>query len=123
MYCKNCGREIDSDARFCPVCGFDQNRGGSYGPVDPTPVRDSASIQEAKSSAMRMTLILSLLLSLIFSFWGGVVILVIMVVYYAVMKKEDNDVVMGCIIGGIIGVVVGYIINLIIVTMLIAALM
>ena len=49
MYCKNCGREIDSDARFCPVCGFDQTRGSTaYSHVDPAPVRDSASVQEAK---------------------------------------------------------------------------
>ena len=123
MNCKNCGREIDSDARFCPVCGFDQTRGSTaYGHVDPAPVRDSASVQEAKSGAMKLTLILSLVVSLILGLWGGVVVLVIMIIYYAVMKKEDSDVVMGSIIGGVIGVVVGYIINLLLVTVLLASL-
>ena len=22
MYCRNCGKEIDADARFCPYCGY-----------------------------------------------------------------------------------------------------
>ena len=36
MYCKNCGREIDADARFCPDCGYDQTRvgGSSYRSVE-----------------------------------------------------------------------------------------
>ena len=26
MFCKNCGKEIDEDARFCPECGERQNK-------------------------------------------------------------------------------------------------
>ena len=26
MFCKNCGKEIDEDAKFCPECGERQNK-------------------------------------------------------------------------------------------------
>lgn len=125
MYCKNCGREIDADARFCPDCGYDQTRvgGSSYRSVDADRVYDSASVEAEKKEAMKLTLILSLLASLVLSVWGGVIVLVIMILYYNFSKKVDTDVVMGCILGGIAGTVVGYIINLIAITLLFSAMM
>ena len=123
MYCKNCGREIDADARFCPDCGYDQTRvgGSSYRPVDADRVYDSASVEAEKKEAMKLTLILSLLASLVLGVWGGVIVLVIMILYYNFSKKVDTDVVMGCILGGIAGTVVGYIINLIAISLLFSA--
>ncbi|MDD7275938.1 MAG: TM2 domain-containing protein [Treponema sp.] len=45
MFCKNCGKEIDEDARFCPECGTAQRRGetvtmesGNLGPSQNTNV-------------------------------------------------------------------------------------
>ena len=123
MYCKNCGREIDADARFCPDCGYDQTRvgGSSYRSVDADRVYDSASVEAEKKEAMKLTLILSLLASLILGVWGGVIVLVIMILYYNFSKKVDTDVVMGCILGGIGGTVVGYIINLVAISLLFSA--
>lgn len=123
MYCKNCGREIDADARFCPDCGYDQTRvgGSSYRSVDADRVYDSASVEAEKKEAMKLTLILSLLASLVLGVWGGVIVLVIMILYYNFSKKVDTDVVMGCILGGIGGTVVGYIINLIAISLLFSA--
>ena len=37
MFCKNCGKEISEDTRFCPVCGAEQNG---------TTVENNASTQE-----------------------------------------------------------------------------
>ena len=34
MFCKNCGKEMRDDARFCPNCGA-VNGGPSAGPVPP----------------------------------------------------------------------------------------
>lgn len=123
MYCKNCGREIDADARFCPDCGYDQTRvgGSSYRSVDADRVYDSASVEAEKKEAMKLTLILSLLASLVLGVWGGVIVLVIMILYYNFSKKVDTDVVMGCILGGIGGTVVGYIINLVAISLLFSA--
>lgn len=123
MYCKNCGREIDADARFCPDCGYDQTRvgGSSYRSVDADRVYDSTSVEAEKKEAMKLTLILSLLASLVLGVWGGVIVLVIMILYYNFSKKVDTDVVMGCILGGIAGTVVGYIINLIAISLLFSA--
>ena len=123
MYCKNCGREIDADARFCPDCGYDQTRvgGSSYRSVDADRVYDSASVEAEKKEAMKLTLILSLLASLVLGVWGGVIVLVIMILYYNFSKKGDTDVVMGCILGGIAGTVVGYIINLVAISLLFSA--
>lgn len=123
MYCKNCGREIDADARFCPDCGYDQTRvgGSSYRSVDADRVYDSASVEVEKKEAMKLTLILSLLASLVLGVWGGVIVLVIMILYYNFSKKVDTDVVMGCILGGIAGTVVGYIINLVAISLLFSA--
>ena len=125
MYCKNCGREIDADARFCPDCGYDQTRvgGSSYRSVDADRVYDSASVEAEKKEAMKLTLILSLLASLVLGVWGGVIVLVIMILYYNFSKKVDTDVVMGCILGGIAGTVVGYIINLVAISLLFSAMM
>ena len=125
MYCKNCGREIDADARFCPDCGYDQTRvgGSSYRSVDADRVYDSASVEAEKKEAMKLTLILSLLASLVLGVWGGVIVLVIMILYYNFSKKVDTDVVMGCILGGIAGTVVWYIINLVAISLLFSAMM
>lgn len=30
MFCKNCGKEIDEDARFCPECGTAQRKTESF---------------------------------------------------------------------------------------------
>lgn len=125
MYCKNCGREIDADARFCPACGYDQSRvsGSSYRPVGAETGYDRTSVAEEKNGAMKLTLILTLVVSLILGLWGGVVILVIMLLYYALAKKADTDVVMGCIIGGVIGVIIGYVINFLVFAVLLSAMM
>ena len=29
MFCKNCGAEINDDARFCPNCGYDKEGGSA----------------------------------------------------------------------------------------------
>lgn len=44
MYCKNCGKEIDSDAKFCQYCGTNQ---------DKTPPNDSEkSTQDIKKEVV-----------------------------------------------------------------------
>ena len=30
MFCKNCGKEIEEDVRFCPICGTSQNKSESF---------------------------------------------------------------------------------------------
>lgn len=29
MFCKNCGKEIEEDVKFCPECGTNQSKSGS----------------------------------------------------------------------------------------------
>ncbi len=115
MYCKNCGAEIDSNARFCPSCGFDQGSPGAYAPPgsgsqyggQSGPLwnfTDSSSAELEKKSMITgfiVMLVLSLLLGLL---WAVIIGIVLLVLY--ILVKKDIGPVKGAAIGGLIGLVV-----------------
>ena len=123
MYCKNCGAEIDSNARFCPSCGFDQGSPGAYAPPGSGSqyggqsgsswnFTDSSSAELEKKSMITgfiVMLVLSLLLGLL---WAVIIGIVLLVLY--ILVKKDIGPVKGAAIGGLIGLVVGYVINLLV---------
>ncbi|MBS7635126.1 zinc-ribbon domain-containing protein [Candidatus Bathyarchaeota archaeon] len=60
-FCKQCGREISQDARFCPYCGSDQT---SYAPPPPPPTQAGL---ETKNTGLAA--VLALIFG-IFGLWG-----------------------------------------------------
>lgn len=60
-FCKQCGREISHDARFCPYCGADQT---SYAPPPAPPIQAGL---ETKNTGLAA--VLALILG-IFGLWG-----------------------------------------------------
>lgn len=131
MYCRNCGAQIDANAKFCPECGFNQGSGSSYAPPGQQQYQGSSGPDLSKAFdgygskeqdkhmmliGFAVMLILSLILSLVWALILGIIILVLYV-----FTKKDVAPVRGAVIGGVIGLVVGYLINLLIVGALIAS--
>ena len=132
MYCKNCGVEIDSNARFCPSCGFDQGPpSGAYAPQGSGDryggqqgsswnFSDSSSPELDKSS-MIVGFVLALILSLILGALWAVILGIVLLALY-VFVKRDMGPVKGAVIGGVIGLVLGYVINLVLFSALLSTL-
>ena len=45
VYCRNCGRQIDDRASYCPSCGAAQGANNNYGPYDPSQIQPYQSPQ------------------------------------------------------------------------------
>lgn len=131
MYCKNCGAQIDANARFCPECGFEQGPGASYAPPgqqqyqgssgpDYSKAFDGYGSKEQDKHMMLVSFLIALVLSILLGLIWALVIGIILLILYVVLKK-DVGAVRGAVIGGVIGLVVGYLINLLILGVLIAS--
>ncbi len=126
MYCRNCGAEIDSDAKFCPLCGFDQGFSGTYAPPGSGSQSGSSwtftgsSSKDKEKQSMVTGFIIALLLSIILGLLWAVVVGVILLILYIIIKKDTGSL-KSVVIGGVIGLVVGYLINLFILGLLIAS--
>lgn len=131
MYCKNCGAQIDANARFCPECGFSQTSDSTYTPPgqqqsqsssgpDYSKAFDGYGSKDQDKHMMLVSFLIMLVLSLLLGIILALVIGIILLVLYVVLKKDVAPV-RGAVIGGIVGLVVGYLINLLILGALLAS--
>ena len=71
MFCKNCGKDIAADAKFCPSCGTTV-AGEAAQPVAPQP----AKVEGEKATGMAIL---------------GFLIPIVGVIYYFVKRKENPE--------------------------------
>jgi hypothetical protein len=96
-FCRKCGKEIETDARFCKFCGANQ----LVAPIQPTvPPTPSPTIGlETKNSGLAA--ILALILGF-FGLWG------VGHIYVGKITKGIVLIILGVFIGGVIGRFVGF---------------
>ena len=81
MFCKNCGKEVDSDAKFCPKCGkvIDEEINKSENQTDNNQKNVSAGTYNTIS-----------IIGFIFSFFMSLVGLILSIIGYKQAKKEGG---------------------------------
>ncbi len=91
MFCKNCGQQINDNAKFCPVCGFGRE---THMPANiqiqtsnPAPVSaNSTPIKKEKKSRTGFIILLSVLGTLV----TGAILLIVLAIVLPDSKEENK---------------------------------
>ena len=82
MFCKNCGKEVDDDAKFCPKCGKT---------IDEEVIRSDNQTSNNQQNSGAATYNTMSIVGFIFSFFMSLVGLILSIIGYKQAKKEGGS--------------------------------